>query len=153
MFQPCPGLNATEMNSPIKCLYLITTDGGVALQVAGLFLHEPPEHGILLSHAHADHSELICQTDPSIKVYCIKGTSKVMKAGSIFAGPPELARSRWTELETQVPVQIGGFKVTSFNVDHSAFDSMAFLSQAPETFPAFSKSVRLVRDGEGTQLD
>lgn len=101
-----------------------------ALKYAGLFQPGPAVHGLLLSHAHADHCGLVCQTDPSIKVYASKGTSKMMAAGSIFAHQTELDRARWVELESQVPVQIGGFKVTPFNVDHSAFDAMAFLIEA-----------------------
>lgn len=105
------------------------TDKGV-LDFPGLFQPGPLAQAILLSHAHADHCGLICQTDPAIKVYCSKGTSKMMKAGSLFANQSELEQARWVELKTRVPVQIGAFKVTPFNVDHSAFDSMAFLIEA-----------------------
>jgi ribonuclease J len=118
-----------KVRSPLPTQVFPATDPR-ALNVPGLFQHGPSVGGIFLSHAHADHSGLLCQTDPSIQVYRSKGTSKMLKAGSIFAGQAELDRNRQEELTTKVPVQIGDIKVTPFNVDHSAFDAMAFLIEA-----------------------
>ena len=59
-----------------------------------------------------------------------KGTSKMLLAGSIFAGMPCLQRERCVICIPGEPLTLGDFRVTAYPVDHSAFDSMAFLIEA-----------------------
>lgn len=85
---------------------------------------------ILLSHAHADHSGLLAHTQPDIPSHRTQGTSKMLLAGSIFAGQVRLERERRRMLPAGRAAKIGDFRVTAFPVDHSAYDGAALLVEA-----------------------
>jgi ribonuclease J len=123
-------------------------------KVPGLFQEGPPVEAILVSHAHADHAGLLNYANPAIPVYCTKGTSKMLMAGSIFAKQVELERSRQTTIIPLKPTRIGDFVVTAYPVDHSAFDSVAFLIEADGKRLLYSGDLRLHgrKPGMGKQL-
>lgn len=104
---------------------------GILPNVAGLFdsVATPPE-AILLSHAHQDHTGLLSQAQDSMPIYASSGTSKMMLAGSLFAGQVELPRERFREIKPDQPVSIGNFTVTGYAVDHSIYGCLAFLIEA-----------------------
>lgn len=98
---------------------------------------------ILLSHAHEDHTGLIRHSQPGIPIYAGVGTSKMMLAGSKFAGQPRLPRDRHRDLPSGQTIQIGDFAVTVFSVDHSIFGSQAFLIEAEGQSILYSGDLRL----------
>lgn len=116
---------------------------GVLPPVPGLFDDSPAPDGILLSHAHEDHTGLLRHSKPDIPIYASVGTSKMMLAGSKFAGQPPLPRERHRELHAGQPVQIGEFVVTPFSVDHSIYGSQAFLIEAEGKTVLYSGDLRL----------
>lgn len=117
---------------------------GTLPKVPGLFDEAtPPPHAIILSHAHLDHTGLLQFARPTIPVHLSKGTSKMMMAGSIFAGQPGLERDRGTIFESGRTFQIGDVQITPYAVDHSAFDSMAFIIQAEGKTVLYSGDLRL----------
>jgi ribonuclease J len=68
----------------------------------------------------------------------------MLMAGSLFAGPKtEIPRDRQTTLETRKTINIGGISVTGLSVDHSAYDSMAFLIEADGKRLLYSGDLRL----------
>ncbi|CAN5359757.1 MBL fold metallo-hydrolase [soil metagenome] len=99
-------------------------------RVAGLFDDDPPPDAILLSHAHPDHMGLIHRSCERVPVYTTTGTSKIMKAGSVFAGRHGLERSRHRVIKAGTKFEIGDFQITPYSVDHSTFGSVAFLIEA-----------------------
>ena len=103
---------------------------GVLPRVTGLFDASPAPQAIFLSHAHLDHVGLLQYSRPEIQVHASEGTSKLMLAGAVFAGRTELPRERYHQVQHEVPVTIGDMRITPFSVDHSAYDSMAFLVEA-----------------------
>jgi ribonuclease J len=99
--------------------------------IRGLFDtdHSAPD-GVLLSHAHLDHAGLLHLSRSTVPIFATSGTSKMMLAGAVFAGQKELDRTRFREVVSKQPVQIGDCKVTPLAVDHSIFGSVAFLIEA-----------------------
>ena len=98
---------------------------------------------VLLSHAHADHSGLLTQIPKSVPLYLSQGTSKMLMAGSIYAGQVDARGLAQHTVEARKPVQIGDITVTPYAVDHSAFDSMAFLLEADGHRLLYSGDLRM----------
>jgi ribonuclease J len=98
---------------------------------------------VLLSHAHGDHTGLLPWVKPEIPIYCSKGTSQMLMAGSIFAKQPKLDRKRTRIFQPRKPTRIGDITITGFPVDHSAFDSMALLLEADGKRILYSGDLRL----------
>lgn len=89
----------------------------------------PPIKGILISHAHLDHYGLLSDLSSEIPIYASKGTAILMKATLELSGKIKLWRQP-VIFENQKPFEIGDFVVTPCLMDHSAFDSYAFLIRA-----------------------
>jgi ribonuclease J len=99
--------------------------------IPGLFdADHPAPDGVLLSHAHLDHAGLLHLSRPTVPIFTTSGTSKMMLAAAMFAGHKQLDRTRFQEVVSQQPFQIGDCKVTPLAVDHSIFGSVAFLIEA-----------------------
>ena len=116
---------------------------GTIPPVSGLFTPgaEPPA-AILLSHAHLDHSGLIHHSRPEVPVYATRGTSKMMLAGSVFAGRPPLDRNRHREIVPGRSFRVGDIAVTPFAVDHSTFSCVAFLLETEGKSVLYSGDLR-----------
>jgi ribonuclease J len=111
--------------------------------VEGLISGENRPDAIILSHAHLDHCGLLDRTNPKIPVHTTSGTSKMMLAGSLFAGQVELPRERFRQLTPDKPIQIGNFQVTAYPVDHSAYGSAAIFVEADGKSLLYSGDLRI----------
>ena len=100
--------------------------------VPGLFIADDVDRpdAILLSHAHLDHVGLLEHTPSGVPVYATAGTSKMMLAGSVFAGQQSLDRERHRQIYSGQPFRIGDIEITALPVDHSCFGAVAFLVKA-----------------------
>ena len=111
--------------------------------VPGLFDDGAKVDGVLLSHAHGDHTGMLEWVNADTPIYLSKGTSKMLLASSIFAGQAKLDRKRQRILDPNTPKQIGDITVTALPVDHSAFDSMALLIEADGKRLLYSGDLRM----------
>jgi ribonuclease J len=98
--------------------------------------------GVLLSHAHLDHAGLLHLSRATVPTFASEGTSKMMKAGAVFAGQKELDRERYREIIPGQAFQIGDCQVTPFAVDHSIYGSVAFLVEAEGKTLLYSGDLR-----------
>lgn len=112
-------------------------------EVAGLFDPGPKVDCLLLSHAHCDHSGLIAGSRADIPVRLSRGTSKMLMAGSLFAQQASLPRARQVLCQSGRRFVVGDISVTPLNVDHSAFDALAFLIEAGGKRALYSGDLRL----------
>lgn len=103
-------------------------DKGILPEIDGLFEPGAPIDGILISHAHMDHTGLLDRSLADIPVYASSGTSKMMLAGARFARQVLIPMKRHREITPNQTVAIGNFRVTGYPVDHSIFGCMAFLT-------------------------
>lgn len=115
--------------------------------VPGLFRHpgdtaQPPD-AILLSHAHCDHTGLLKYTRREIPVHLSQGTSGMMYVGLKFANQAGVSLARQRKFTAGEPFKVGDFTITAYHVDHSAFDSMAFIIEAEGKRILYSGDLRL----------
>ena len=118
-------------------------DAGIIPKVPGLFVDGTRPDAILLSHAHEDHTGLLRHCNEEIPIYASRGTSKMMKAGERFALQPTLPRNRHQEFESNIPIEIGDFKVTAYSVNHSIYGAQAFLLEAEGKTVLYSGDLRM----------
>lgn len=116
---------------------------GTIKSVPGLFTDDSaPPDGILLSHAHLDHTGLLHHSRSDIPIYATSGTSKMMLAGGIFANRPSLDRNRHRIVVPGNTFHVGDFVVTPLAVDHSTFGCLAFLLEADGKTLLYSGDLR-----------
>lgn len=111
--------------------------------VPGLFCAGSQIDGILLSHAHGDHSGVIAQARTDIPVYLSRGTDKMLMAGVLFAGQTTIGKRNRVFLSSGRSRSVGDIKITPLSVDHSAFDSLAFLVEANGKRMLYTGDLRL----------
>ena len=90
-------------------------------------LYETPEFNcILISHAHQDHYGLLSFVHPDIPLYTSKGTKELIELSYLF-NQTNCNLQNIKTIEAWKPFEIEDIKITPYLVDHSGFDSMAFL--------------------------
>ena len=95
---------------------------------------------IFLSHYHADHYGLLNEAPEGTKVYATKETAELMKLSGIF-GEDLTKHLDIQPIENTVTVK--DFRVTKYDVDHSAFGACAFLIEVCGKSILYSGDIRL----------
>ena len=85
--------------------------------------------GVLISHPHIDHYGFFGYLHKDICFYLGEATKKIIDLTVIFS-PVEGSISNYHTIESGKSFRCGDFKITPYLMDHSAFDSYAFLVEA-----------------------
>ncbi|MEI6287743.1 MAG: MBL fold metallo-hydrolase [Bacillota bacterium] len=130
------------------CIELIAADGTRIIFDVGMQLEEPADgaedpavaglystdvsnapNAVLISHPHLDHYGLLDEIKNSVAVYAGAATWKLMDTTRrVFSKPNyNVCRHCFAHAEAFV---IGSFRITPYLMDHSAFDSYAFVIEA-----------------------
>ncbi|MDR3584803.1 MAG: MBL fold metallo-hydrolase [Desulfosporosinus sp.] len=86
---------------------------------------------ILISHGHGDHVGLIEHIDPKIPVFMGEKASKILNITAQFTGGKPIINPVDYLISGQ-EITVGDFSITSYLVDHSGFDSYAFVVKADD---------------------
>ncbi len=98
---------------------------------------------VLLSHAHGDHTGLLHLAQAEVPVWMTRGTRLLLLAGEWFARWHPIGERPTRILRPGVPECVGDCTVTALSVDHSAFDSVAFLIECGGRRLLYSGDIRL----------
>ncbi len=101
---------------------------GTLPNIKGLY-EKSGNTALVLSHAHQDHFGLIKYVNETCRIYLGKATKKLIEITCIFTNQ-DWKLSNLQHFESGKPFFIGDIEVTPYLMDHSAFDSYAFLIKA-----------------------
>jgi ribonuclease J len=93
--------------------------------VGGLVVADPTLKGVVITHAHQDHWGLVDRTLPSVPLYMGEATHRILAEAAFWTHG--LTRVPAGFLEHRRPLDLGGFRITPFLNDHSAFDAYSLL--------------------------
>ncbi len=127
-----------NLNQTVECL----CESGVLPVIDGLYVgNNALVDAVFISHIHQDHIGLAHFVNNSIPVYATNGTWALMDVMAIFINKsnPVLNRKVLSEKD---PVKVGDFVITSYQVDHSAPDAVAFLIEADGKRVLYSGDLR-----------
>ena len=83
--------------------------------------------GVFVSHPHPDHYGLLEKVAAHVPAYMGDAARRIIEVSGFFTPLPILGDVEPLSYQDREPIELGPFKVTPFAMDHSAFDSHAFL--------------------------
>ena len=95
--------------------------------VQGLTQREASLLALIVSHPHQDHYALGKHIDPAIPVYMGAAANRIMRACTESRLPNSFQFPNVHELKGFESFHLGPFKITPYPMDHSGYDSYAFL--------------------------
>jgi len=98
--------------------------------IAGLDGSDLSLLGLLVSHPHIDHYGLLGHLSPNVPVGMGVAARRIIKAASPFMKDPLPAISEGWDYKPREGFDIGPFRVTPFQVDHSAYDAYSLLVES-----------------------
>lgn len=91
-------------------------------------LLEPDESllGVLVSHSHLDHYGLLSRVGDHVPIYMGEAAARMIEEAAFFTRMPP-PKNISPCLRARQPLELGPFSITPYPVDHSAYESFAFL--------------------------
>ncbi|MGM0609300.1 MAG: MBL fold metallo-hydrolase [Candidatus Muiribacteriota bacterium] len=133
------GGNCIELESNGKRIIL---DLGIPLEadkdtkkylpdIKGLIKYSKKLLGILISHIHMDHIGLLPYINKKIPIYMGESSKSILINSAKFQYKKfDYNQFDFIKIENKITFNIGPFKITPYLMDHSAYDSYAFLIEA-----------------------
>ncbi|MDP1792579.1 MAG: MBL fold metallo-hydrolase [Acidimicrobiales bacterium] len=109
--------------------------------VAGFAEPDPSLLAVVISHPHADHYGLLDGVTADVPVYIGREAGAVLNAAAFFS-PVSATIDPAGHLEHRTPFAIGGFTITPFLNDHSAFDAYSMVIEADGQRLFYSGDIR-----------
>lgn len=106
----------------------VLIDKGILPNIQSLY-DKSKNTALILSHAHQDHYGLINYLHEDCKIYLGKATQKLIEITNIFTNQ-DWTISNSQHFESGKTFAVGDIEITPYLMDHSAFDSYAFLIKA-----------------------
>ncbi|MBI5543773.1 MAG: MBL fold metallo-hydrolase [Deltaproteobacteria bacterium] len=97
--------------------------------IAGLRGEDPSLLGVLVTHLHGDHCGLIPTARPGLPMGIGAKAARILREAEFFTGRPPLPEPTWT-LGDRESFEVGPFRITPYQVEHSALDAFALLVEA-----------------------
>jgi ribonuclease J len=118
-------IDETKLDQP-------TIENGILPGVKGLYKQDQPDvSAVIISHAHLDHYGLLNHIHPSIPVYLSRGSFALIDIGKMFhPDKSKIFFENFNIFQHWKPFTIGPFKITSYLMDHSAYDASSILAEA-----------------------
>lgn len=117
-------------------------DLGILPAVDGLYAgNTPGVDAVLISHSHLDHYGLLRYIHPEIPIFLSKGAKELIEISDIFT-PHRTGKLNSCIVSNNKKFKVGGFRITPFLVDHSAFDALAYLIEGNKTRVFYSGDFR-----------
>ncbi len=105
-------------------------DGEIPLpDVAGLVEPDPSLLGVVVTHLHGDHCGLVPLVVPGLSLGMGPVAWRILREAEFFTGRRTLPEPRWL-LEDRRTFEVGPFRITPYQVEHSATDAFALLVEA-----------------------
>ncbi|MBA7506527.1 Ribonuclease J [subsurface metagenome] len=101
----------------------------ILFPIKGLYQYDENNKidAILISHPHIDHIGFVHYASDKIPIYIGDEARIMVDASNLFLPGPKLENRYYKQIKSEQQKTIGDFKITPFSVDHSAYDSYAFL--------------------------
>ncbi|MFX0138045.1 MAG: MBL fold metallo-hydrolase [Candidatus Hodarchaeota archaeon] len=140
---------------------------GILPYFDGLYKYDEIESdvdGIILSHAHTDHTGYVGFVKDEVPIYCSELTKKFMIARD-YSSTSSLVKYRvaimrtsgneivkdFTKMNTQEEVSINEIKIKRFDVDHSIPGASAFIYELAGNKIAYTGDLRQHGDNKNTE--
>lgn len=130
--------NSREIN---KFSPSVLIEKGVLPSIQSLY-NNATNTSLILSHAHQDHYGLINYLHKDCKIFLGKATQKLIEITNIFTNQ-DWAISNPQHFESGKTFAVGDIEITPYLMDHSAFDSYAFLIKTNEKSLFYSGDFRI----------
>jgi ribonuclease J len=91
---------------------------------------EKAHRAVLLSHGHADHFGEMRGYPRELPVWMSRGAETIIEITNIFSPKSAIPLGNIHYFGDRKPFTVGDIAITPFRVDHSAFDSFAFLFES-----------------------
>ena len=151
------GGNCVEVESQGKRIIL---DIGLPLKsehdtglpdISGLTAPDGRLLGIFISHPHTDHYGLLEKITVPVPVYMGAAAQRIINAevNTLFTPLPSTGKAKLKIYEDKIPIHIGPFTITPYQIDHSAYDSYCLLVEAEGKRLLYSGDIR----GHGRNSD
>lgn len=109
--------------------------------VSGFAEADPSLLGVVISHPHLDHYGLLDQVREEVPVFAGREAVSLLDAAAFFS-PISGRITAAGHLEHRRPFNLGGFRITPFLNDHSAFDAYSLLIEADGRRLFYSGDIR-----------